>query len=93
VNSPGITRTCWHGTTILVGTVIRADAVDDGSIVGVVWEPAQRLFGDGCSKDDDETQRTDTTERCGSLCAGAEHGHRRCRMGTMHRHGGRSGEG
>src|SRR5262249_19540491 len=79
-------------TSILVGTVIRADAVDDGYTVGVVWDPAERLFGDRVSKDDDEKLLTEMTERCGSLCAGAEHGRRRRRMGTMHRHGGRSRE-
>ena len=80
-------------TSILVGTVIRADAVDDGDIVGVVWDPAERLFGDGVSKHGDEMRLTELTERCGSLRAGAEHGHRKRRMGTMHRHGGRNGEG
>lgn len=80
-------------TSILVGTVIRADAVDDGDIVGVVWDPAERLFGDRFSKHGDETRLTELTERCGSLCAGAEHGHSTRRMGTMHRHGGQSGEG
>jgi hypothetical protein len=80
-------------TSILVGMVIRADAVDDGDIVGVVWDPAERLCGDRLSKDDDEQRLTELTERCGSLCAGAEHGHRKRRMRTMHRHGGRSGEG
>jgi hypothetical protein len=79
-------------TSILVGTVIRTDAVDDGDIVGVVWDPAERLCGDRFSKDD-EKRLTELTKRCGSLCAGAEHGHRKRRMGTMHRHGGRSGEG
>ena len=41
-------------TSILVSTVIRADAVDVGDIVGVVWNPAERLFGDRVSKGDDE---------------------------------------
>jgi hypothetical protein len=41
-------------TSIPVGTVIRADAVDDGYIVGMVWDPAERLFGDPFSKDDEK---------------------------------------
>jgi hypothetical protein len=48
-------------TSILVGTVIRADAVDDGYIVGVVWDPDERLFGDRFSKDDDEKLLTEMT--------------------------------
>jgi hypothetical protein len=48
-------------TSILVGTVIRADAVDDGYIVSVVWDPDERLFGDRFSKDDDEKLLTEMT--------------------------------
>jgi hypothetical protein len=48
-------------TSILVGTVIRADAVDDGYIVGVVWDPAERLFGDRFLKDDYEKLLTEMT--------------------------------
>jgi hypothetical protein len=31
------------------------------SIVGMVWDPAERLFGDRLSKDDDETLLTELT--------------------------------
>ena len=41
-------------TSILVGTVIRADAVDDGYFVSVIWDPQERLFGDRFSKDEYE---------------------------------------
>jgi hypothetical protein len=41
-------------TSILVGTVIRADAGDDGYIVSVIWDPQERLFGDRFSKDEYE---------------------------------------
>jgi len=37
-------------TSIMVGTVIRADAVDDGYTVSVIWDPQERLFGDRFSK-------------------------------------------
>jgi hypothetical protein len=48
-------------TAILVGTVIRADAVDEGYIVGVIWDPAERLFGDRFSKDEYEALLTELT--------------------------------
>jgi len=41
-------------TPILVGTVIRADAVDDGYLVSVIWDPQERLFGDRFSKNEYE---------------------------------------
>jgi hypothetical protein len=47
MNIPGV-----H--SILVGTVIRADAVDDGYLVSVIWDPQERLFSDRFSKDEDE---------------------------------------
>jgi hypothetical protein len=42
-------------TSIMVGTVIRADAVDDGYTVSVIWDPQERLLGDRFSKDEYET--------------------------------------
>lgn len=41
-------------TSILIGTVIRADAGDEGYIVSVIWDPPERLFGDRLSKDEYE---------------------------------------
>jgi hypothetical protein len=40
--------------SILVGTVIRADAVDDGDLVSVIGDPQERLFSDRFSTDEDE---------------------------------------
>jgi hypothetical protein len=48
-------------TSILVGTVIQADAVDDGYIFGMVWDPAERIFGDRFSKGDYEKLLTEMT--------------------------------
>jgi hypothetical protein len=31
-------------TSLFVSTVIRADAVEEGSTVGVIWDPPERLF-------------------------------------------------
>jgi hypothetical protein len=39
-------------TSILVGTVIRADAVDEGYTVRVIWDPQERLFGDRFTKEE-----------------------------------------
>ena len=47
MNIPGV-------PSILVGTVIRADAVDDGYLVSVIWDPQERLFSDRFPKDEDE---------------------------------------
>jgi hypothetical protein len=80
-------------TSIMVSTVIRADAVDEGYIVGVVWDLAERLFGDRFSKDDDEERLAEPTEPCGNLCVGAGHGHRQCRLGKMRGRGGLSDAG
>jgi hypothetical protein len=52
VNTAGV-------TSILVGTVIRADAVNDGYIVSVIWDPQERLFGDRFSKDEYEALLTE----------------------------------
>jgi hypothetical protein len=79
--------------SILVSIVKRADAVDDGDIVGVVWDPVERLFGDRFSRDDDEERLTELTEPCASLYAGAGHGRRQGRLGKMRRRGGLSDGG
>jgi len=44
--------TCAGMTSLMIGTVIRADAVDEGYTVSVMWDPQERLFGDRFSKEE-----------------------------------------
>jgi hypothetical protein len=44
--------TCAGMTSIMIGTVIRADAVDEGYTVSVIWDPQERLFGDRFTKEE-----------------------------------------
>jgi len=44
--------TCAGITSLMIGPVIRADAVDEGSTVRVMWAPQERLFGDRFTKEE-----------------------------------------